>query len=240
YNAHVALDYGTTYYWSVTASNSLWSQTIDGTTQAFETQLPPPSIDNFETYPSNAGLNSVWTRNPGGGDFTMTLETAIPLEGSQSLAIDYSFSSYAGASRSLLQDWSGYDGISFEIIGDNSGRELLFQFQEASGEYWEQTMILAGTQQVFMPFASFTNPSWGGSVNGVVDPGAITQMAIYLGGSGGSGSILIDDIRAAIQSGGGNVAPVAQAGPDVTVADADNSGTEAVGLVGSGSYDSDG
>lgn len=238
FTSPVALENATTYYWTVTAHNTLYSQSISDGTMAFSTRLQDPTIDNFESYASSTAMSGAWVRNTGGGNVTVTIGSSAS-EGMQSMRLDYDFTSYAGVTRSFANDWTGYDGVSFWLQGDNSGRELLLQFQEASGEYWEQTITIGATEVIYMPFSDFANPGWGGSVNGIVDLEAISAVSFYFGGQAGSGTIYIDDLKAAI-SGNSNRIPTANAGADQTVTDADEDGLENVSLVGNGSFDADG
>ncbi|KXX66492.1 PKD domain-containing protein [Flammeovirga sp. SJP92] len=239
FTSPVNLNYFSTYYWTVEAYNSLYSSTIEGGTQSFITQLPSPIVDNFESYASSSALQNTWIQNPNGGNVTITLDQSSALEGGQSMILQYDFNSYAGVSKTMNANLAGYDGLSFLVEGDNSGRTLLLQFQEASGEYWEASTTLGGSEELYLPFSAFANPSWGGQVNGVVEAGAITQMSFYFGGDAGSGTIKIDNLKGAITSGANRV-PVANAGADQTVTDDDKDGFEEVVLNGSASFDADG
>ncbi len=242
YVSTVSLAYSTDYYWTVYAQNAEDTLTANSS-GSFQTQLPNPGIDNFETYSNNTQLRNTWVVNPGGDPLTISLDANNKSEGSYGLSYAYNFSSYSGIQRTGMDaDWTGYEGISFWLHGDGSGRDLTIQFQESSGEYWESTISLnSGTPEVeFLPFSSFANPSWGGQVNGQLEVSNIDAIAIYIGGNAGSGTIYIDDIRAANQSNPGNLPPVANAGPDQTITDSDDNGFETVTLNGSASNDPDG
>ncbi|AZQ63963.1 T9SS type A sorting domain-containing protein [Flammeovirga pectinis] len=228
----------TAYYWSVTAYNSLYEETIDGGTQSFITQLPSPIIDDFENYTSST-IATAWVQNPSGGTVNVSTDINAPSEGVQGMKLTYDFSSYAGITRTMNANLLGYDGIGFALKGDNSDRTLLLQFLESSGEYWEASVQIQGNEDVYLPFTSFENPSWGGAINGTVDKGSITQIAFYFGGEAGSGTITIDNLRGVITSGENRV-PVANAGIDLIVEDEDKDGLADITLSGASSFDSDG
>lgn len=191
----VSLEQAKTYYWKVTAINSL-SQSL---AQAhFTTELYAAVIDDFEDYTADGDLQSAWVRNTGGETFDLSLSNAP--ESGQEMRIDYSFSNegYCGAQLAKNINLTGYEGIVCLLTGDGSGHELIIQLVEGD-EYYEFSLFVSGTsrERVFANFDSFQQASWNtGTGNGELNVEGITGVAIYLGGNGGTGTIYIDELKA--------------------------------------------
>ncbi len=170
--------------------------------------VPPPVdsyiIDDFEQYGGSDGsLRSKWQRNTSGNALTVSLSTYGVSSGAYGLKLDYTIGNpgYAGAFRSLGAEWPNMEAIEFWLTPDGSNRQLAVQFHETNGEVWEAGYPLTGTAPVLvrLPFSAFARPGWSTGGNGVIDLGSIKEFAFYIAqgsGSQGSGTLLIDNIRA--------------------------------------------
>lgn len=144
-------------------------------------------IDDFES--TSAGD---FTRNSNGNSVTPSITGGV-------LTLDYTVGSpsYAGVMKNTTVSgyYSSYDRVTFDITGDNSGRDLIIQFRESNGEYFETTYVISGTERVEIPVSAFTHPSWYSGGNGVLNFNEITQYSLYIqNGAAGSGSISLDNL----------------------------------------------
>ncbi len=177
---------------------------------ATATQPPasgPAMIDNMEGYASDAAIQGAWPV-ANGTQISLARSTVNKLSGSYGMSYAYTMgtNNYGGVNHpfNTAANWSGQAGLAFYLKPDGSGRSLHVQFMEAAGEYWEKSLVLSGTAAttVYLPFSGFAHPSWyggGTEANGVVDLGAIGQIAIFVNQDGtptGSGTIYLDDIQA--------------------------------------------
>ena len=65
-------------------------------------------------------------------------------------------------------DWTGFDGIRFNIYSDGSDRDTTIQFIDGAGAYWESIQHInaeEGWKEVKIPFSDFKPQSWGTSAN---------------------------------------------------------------------------
>ncbi|MEV4351649.1 cellulase family glycosylhydrolase [Actinoplanes sp. NPDC049596] len=184
-----SLDPGTTWYWSVRATNT--AGTTSTPVATFTTRprpTAPATIDDFETYADSAALAAAYPRNPGGDVITPTLVTTGTGHAMQ-LDVTAGTAGYAGVSRTFppLDLW-GQQGL--ELMLDRSGTtgSISIQFI-ANGLYWEATLPPGTTR---LPFTSFTQPSW--APTGPLDLANVTQLSIYVGGAGGR--LTVDDVNA--------------------------------------------
>ncbi|WP_250008406.1 cellulase family glycosylhydrolase [Actinoplanes sp. M2I2] len=189
------LDPATTWYWSVRATNAAGSTSTPVST--FTTRaLPstPVTLDDYESYASDADLTSAYVRNTGGDPISSTL---VPSAGGRAMALDVTAgtSGYAGVSRTFPApvDLWGQQGIELRLDRSATPAEISIQFV-ADGVYWEHTIPAGGSDGVVrVPFTAFKQPSWAPS--GALDLQKLTQLSIYLGG-GTSGRLIVDDVRA--------------------------------------------
>jgi len=143
-------------------------------------------IDNFDSRSSSDFL-----RNSNGNSISAEIVTGL-------LKLDYTIDnpSYAGMSTntSVTGILPTYDTVKFTINGDNSGRDLIIQFKESNGEYFETSYVIGGTETAEIPVSTFHHPSWYSGGNGILDFSEINQYSFYIqNGTNGSGSIKIDD-----------------------------------------------
>ncbi|WP_308636183.1 carbohydrate binding domain-containing protein [Paenibacillus silvisoli] len=167
-----------------------------------------PTIDDFGSYEGdNARLQAAYMPNSGGDAITLSLSPDVK-DGSEGYGAGLHYAltdakGYAGVSKAMDGiDWSGTNGIRLWVKPDGQNRGLTVQFKEASGEYWEAKLRLAGDEArlVDIPFHAFGRPGWNAPVNGVIDLGAIAEFSLYVekGGSGaGEGTLYLDSIQVA-------------------------------------------
>lgn len=170
-----------------------------GSEEDTEEQTPNNSfsftvIDNF-----NMGDSNDYIRNQNGNNITASIVNGA-------LQLDYTINSpsYAGVSKSVsVSNISNeYNTIQLLITGDNSARDLVIQFKENSGEYFEKTYILGGTEIVNIPVSEFVHPTWYSGGNGILDISEINQYSFYIqNGAPGIGNITIDNLYAGIWNG---------------------------------------
>jgi hypothetical protein len=168
--------------------------------------LPKPAnriVDDFESYESNEALAAAWI-NPGhGGTVITTLNGDNKNAGSYSMKLDYTTSStHAGRRKVINQDWSNYEGISFWLKSDGSGRRLVTQLSVGTIN-WEYDYILSGTepQLIEIPFEAFLHPN---NMGGNPDVTKVGQLNFYINNNfrdasmpsiePGSGILYFDDI----------------------------------------------
>lgn len=163
------------------------------------------TIDAFDSFGSDAALAQAWIRNGNGNSLTTTLTTGIAGGSTKAMAMAWTLGtpSYAGITRSIpsaARNWSTTDGISITLKADtvSAGHHLTIQFKESSGEYWESNLTLAsgGASVKFAAWSAFARPSWYSGGNGIIDLSAITEISLYMGGSAGSGTLIVDDLQA--------------------------------------------
>lgn len=196
-----------TYYWKVTALNGTGATNASNAGLSFTTvaqAAPTTTVDDFESYASDAALQSAYVRNSSGNTFTVTRDTANKEAGSYGMKITYAVSAatdYAGVVHTLGNaNWSGNTSLNLWVKPDGSNRTLTIQFKESNGELWETYYTLAGTTATTLsiPFTSFQHPGWFSGGNGVVDLGSISESNLYLNkgsGADGSSTIYVDSIK---------------------------------------------
>ncbi|WP_433379535.1 cellulase family glycosylhydrolase [Actinoplanes sp. CA-142083] len=188
------LEPGTTWYWSVRATNAAGSTTTP--LASFETRArpaAPATIDDFEGYADDSALAAAYPRNPGGDVITPTL-VASGAGHAMRLDVTAGTAGYAGVSRTFApMDLWGQEGIELRLDRSSTQGSISIQFV-ANGLYWEATLP-AGTPSgvVRVPFTAFAQPSW--ATSGPLDLRHFTQLSFYVGG-GGTGRLVVDDVRA--------------------------------------------
>lgn len=158
-------------------------------------------IDNFENYKSDKELSSEYAINTSGGPVTLSLESEIVKSGNYSMKYDYDLTGagYCGVTKRLDEaDWTGFDGIKFNIYSDGSDRETTIQFIDGAGAYWESIQKVTaekGWQEVKIPFSDFKLQSWGTSASEITLAN-VNQISIYAGTNGkpGKGTWYFDDL----------------------------------------------
>jgi hypothetical protein len=116
------------------------------------------------------------------------------------MRLDYTLggNGYAGVIHALPtpQNWGGAGSLQLWAKSDGStGRNLTVQFV-AGGLYWETSVPLTGDtgKTVTIPLSGFQNPPWANK--GALDLSGMTQIAFYVGGTTGSGTLSVDSITA--------------------------------------------
>ena len=131
----------------------------------------------------------------------MSLESEIVKSGNYSMKYDYDLTGagYCGVTKRLDEaDWTGFDGIKFNIYSDGSDRETTIQFIDGAGAYWESIQKVTaekGWQEVKIPFSDFKLQSWGTSASEITLAN-VNQISIYAGTNGkpGKGTWYFDDL----------------------------------------------
>lgn len=158
-------------------------------------------IDDFETYTSDKEIASEYSINTSGDPVTISLESEIVKNGSHAMKYEYNLTGagYCGVTKRLAEaDWTGFDGIKFNIYSDGSNRETTIQFIDGAGAYWESIQKVnaeTGWHEVKIPFSDFKLQSWGTSASEITLAN-VNQISIYAGANGnpGSGVWYIDDL----------------------------------------------
>ncbi len=158
-------------------------------------------IDDFESYTSDKEISAEYSINTSGDPVTVSLDTEHAKNGSYAMKYEYSVENagYCGVSKNLAgADWTGFDGIRFNIYSDGSDRDTTIQFIDGAGAYWESIQHInaeEGWKEVKIPFSDFKPQSWGTSANTITLEN-VNQFSIYAGANGnnGSGIWYIDDI----------------------------------------------
>ncbi|GJM62468.1 hypothetical protein PEDI_30200 [Persicobacter diffluens] len=199
-------------------------------------------IESFESYGTDAALASKWS-SQNTGYLSVSLSEEHVTAGTQSMRMDYNIDQPIGVinwniHENFDDDFNGKDGLAFSFVGDNSGRTLKIDIKEQSGEHWEASTLIRGKEEVFFPFADFVQAA-GSSGDGTFEAHNMVNMAFYVSGEAGSGTLYIDNIRADVGA-FVNSLPVVKLGGDKTVRDPDGNGSELVTLDASASYDPDG
>jgi hypothetical protein len=186
------------------AQSASWTASSTATPTPSPTTTPLPGIiDTFETYNGSTPLlQATYPQAAGGNTMTVALDSTNRSEGTYSMAMSFMLNSpnYAGVTRNINTNWSGYNAVSFWTSRSVNGHQLTFQFREASGEYWEAYHTFSSaTQTTIIPFSNFVRPPWyTGPGNNVVDLGSIDQYSIYINqgtGTTGAFTAYIDNIR---------------------------------------------
>lgn len=158
-------------------------------------------IDDFETYKSDKEIASEYSINTSGDPVKVSLENEIVKNGSYSMKYDYDLTGagYCGVTKRLAEaDWTGFDGIKFNIYSDGSNRETTIQFIDGAGAYWESIQKVTaekGWQEVKIPFSDFKLQGWGTSADSITTTN-VNQISIYAGpnGNSGTGTWYFDDL----------------------------------------------
>lgn len=158
-------------------------------------------IDDFESYESDKEISSEYSVNPSGDPVTVSLDTEHAKNGKYAMKYEYSVESagYCGVSKNLAgADWTGFDGIKFNIYSDGSGRDTTIQFIDGAGAYWESVQHInekEGWQEVKIPFSDFNAQSWGTAADKITFEN-VNQFSVYAGANGNSGKGVwyIDDM----------------------------------------------
>ncbi|MGW2144960.1 glycoside hydrolase family 3 N-terminal domain-containing protein [Nonomuraea bangladeshensis] len=126
-----------------------------------------PVLADFESDAVPAGV-SAWG-NDAASTPTLTIEPGSARPGAPAgnrvLRSGYAISQWGGWSQDLTagQDWSPYEGFSFWVNGEGSGRRIFFEIKDGgsgpgAAELFESSFTddAAGWRQVKVPFADFT------------------------------------------------------------------------------------
>lgn len=187
--------------------------------------LAPGVIDDFEGYGDDTALRAAYTINNGAAD-SISLESSQVGSGSKAVRFAYDFAGengYLGFGKTFsATDWSRFDSLHAWLAPDGSGQKLVFQVK-AGGYTFEAYPSLDSTTaaELAIPFADFRAPSWdAANADKRLTPAllaSVTEFFAYVNqvGASTSGSIVLDDIRAA----GGATQPTDPPAPGPVVVD---------------------
>jgi len=157
-------------------------------------------VEAFD-YGSAAALQAAYRTNAPGNELSLALVSSP--DSGQALALTYDIrkgppDDYAGveADRAPM-DWRGYSELCLWIRNDGFDGYLVVQFREASSTTWRAGAPLANltSQTVCLSLDSATFQNMTGTADTALDLSAIDNFALYLGGSQGQGTFLIDSLR---------------------------------------------
>ncbi|MCK2217727.1 CIA30 family protein [Actinomadura sp. ATCC 31491] len=166
-----------------------------------------PTLADFESAGVPAGV-SAWG-NDAASTPVLTIEPGAGRPGAPDtnhvLRSGYAISQWGGWSQDLAtaQDWSPYEGFSFWVKGEGSGRRIFFELKDGgsgpgAAELFESSFTddAAGWRQVKVPFADFTRRAdyqpGGAPTDGELDLVAMWGYAMRLPTA--SGTLEWDDV----------------------------------------------
>ncbi|MBV9389434.1 MAG: hypothetical protein JOZ78_23680 [Chroococcidiopsidaceae cyanobacterium CP_BM_ER_R8_30] len=174
------------------------------------------TIDNFESYgntlpvvnwPNSGGYMIDPWGDPNAGLFP-SLSTTVQADGTYSLELGYNIQSYlgyAGMGHLLPQpDWSAWNGVSFVLWPDGSGRTVQFSFTEPIGSdgvkyFWFADYQMTGTQPVvvYMPWSAFylVSDVPGSEYGHQMNLSGIIEQSWFVKGAPGPGTFYIDKVE---------------------------------------------
>ena len=145
-------------------------------------------IDSFDNL-----ISSNYVRNSNGNSITVTSSS-----GKAKISYTVGNPDYAGITKtfSSAMDWSQGGKVNLDLVNDIAGRNLVIQFRDQSGNYFEARKSLsAGTSTIEIPISEFKTPSWAQSA--VADLSKVTEYSIYIekgSASAGSGTLYMDNL----------------------------------------------
>lgn len=168
------------------------------------------SVDDFESYPTDADLADRYNPNPNGGSIVPSLVPGIA-EGSATamkLTFDTATQGYACISRGFTEPIAWADGEQLTAtvqLGDlTPGANQLFQVKTTSGTYYEVELgDLAGfevgstaVQAVSIDKGEILSPGWQSPAGAPLTESEIAEFTICAGGGDDkTGTITVDDVR---------------------------------------------
>lgn len=191
---------GKTYSYSVAAYDA--ASNISKQCTGVAVTMPVPSqvlvVDDFESYKSDSDLEAAWA-DAGGNSIKLSLDAADKTEGEKCMKYEFTAEKaqgYSGMIHSIAQNWDGFKGISLKVKPVAPADNIVVQFREASGEYWEYVAGLKGSgwSEIYIPWKSFAHPKWSSGGKAAPDLSQIDQINIYQNGDENA-SINIDSIK---------------------------------------------
>lgn len=145
-------------------------------------------IDSFDNL-----VSSNYVRNSNGNSITVTSSS-----GKAKISYTVGNPDYAGFTKTFTSamDWSQGGKVKLDLVNDIAGRNLVIQFRDQSGNYFEARKSLsAGTSTIEIPISDFKTPSWAQSAT--PDYSMITEYSIYIEkGTAivGTGTLYVDNL----------------------------------------------
>src|SRR3989344_7062933 len=149
--------------------NNVLAGTAPGTVNVALSVTPTPGgggvetvFDNFETYTGTTNLRTFYRQDTASNTALVSLNNANKIEGNYSMAFNYTVGTpnYAGVIRTLSnENWTNYTGLRFWFKGNTSGNKFYVTLKEASGEYWESSLMLTTSTGAYvdMPFSAMVH-----------------------------------------------------------------------------------
>lgn len=113
-------------------------------------------VEDFENWDNNSYFGSA-TR--GGSTITLSKDTASKTQGNYALKMNYSEASGGMLEwySKFYQNWSFHTGMKLDVLGQNSGRTVRVELEDAEGERYDYdfTDNFTGWNTVTMPFTNF-------------------------------------------------------------------------------------
>ena len=199
YTYNSSLNPDTTYYWKVTAVNSLGSVDASNSQSSFMTAPVTMDIDNFNSYADNTALNATYTTY--GTGFSIGLDGVNKSEGTNGLKVTYGNTGWQYFEKPISVDFTPYDSLQFWVNPNNAGTDLiilLWEGKNGNSEVYYADYNLAGNKSglVRIPFSSFIRHTYFAEQNDVLDKDSIVKISIGVNQSAvTSGSFYMDDIK---------------------------------------------
>lgn len=143
-------------------------------------------------------------RNGNGGAFALTLTSPLAAEGSQAMRIDFdgTVMGYSGASRAVTaSDWAA-DGLPVRFLfqrTEGTTGDPLVQVISSAGTFSAMLSTVPGydpdsyeVQDLVVPLELFLGQSWSNPATPTLS-GTVQSFDLYV--NGGSGTIVVDDVR---------------------------------------------
>src|SRR3989344_8307646 len=190
--------------------NNVLAGTAPGTVNVALSVTPTPGgggvetvFDNFETYTGTTNLRTFYRQDTASNTALVSLNNANKIEGNYSMAFNYTVGTpnYAGVIRTLSnENWTNYTGLRFWFKGNTSGNKFYVTLKEASGEYWESSLMLTTSTGAYvdMPFSAMVHPDWFSGGNNVFEKNSMVEVGIHVnkitGTASNTGTVYIDNI----------------------------------------------
>lgn len=176
-------------------------ETITLYTRFSEKTASPLVVDQFEDYFGESNLLER-TYSSNGDKIQMSLSEAEKASGNYGMAYHFEVADkgYAGRQLSFDKNWEDANALSFWFKHGSYPQHLTVQIRVGNVSYEKNIELnnaFEGT--ISLPLAEFLPASWESNQAARIDKKglkSVTQLAFYLGGDKGSGTLYFDDIQA--------------------------------------------
>jgi hypothetical protein len=167
------------------------------------------TLDSFESFGSDAALQSAYGINDAWGQNRAWLEVATPPHvsgGQRAAAFNYIIQQdapddYAGFERTFpAQDWRRYTTLHLWMESDRADIQLVVQFGESGGEVWRHRKYILSAGRSLLDLRlnedTFSWADWSPQGNGRIDLEAVDYIGFFIGEAGQkSGTLYVDEIE---------------------------------------------